>query len=132
MADHEGTVVIGNANAHEDKNLTPSVILNPNKDSPIMQEEIFGPLLPVYTYKNIDEAIQFINELDKPLAVYYYGNNSTKNKNLMRVKEETYSGAFLVNEAAMHFTSQYLPFGGVGASGYGRCHGFEGFKQCSN
>ena len=68
-----------------------------------MKEEIFGPLLPVYTYKNIDEAIQFVNKLDKPLAVYYFGKNSFRNKNLMRVKEETYSGAFLVNEVAMHF-----------------------------
>ena len=57
MADHEGTVVIGNPNVHEDKNLTPAVILNPSQDAPIMKEEIFGPLLPVYTYKNIDEAI---------------------------------------------------------------------------
>ena len=57
MADHEGTVVIGNKNAHEDKNLTPSVILLPNESSAVMREEIFGPILPVYTYKNIDEAI---------------------------------------------------------------------------
>ena len=97
-----------------------------------MQEEIFGPILPVFTYKNIDEAIQFINKKDKPLAVYYFGKNSSSNKNLMRVKHETYSGAFLVNEIVMHFVNQYLPFGGVGASGYGRCHGHEGFKQCSN
>ena len=103
MEDHQGTVVIGNPNVHEDKNLTPAVILQPSKDSPIMKEEIFGPLLPVYTYKNIDEAIEFVNSLDKPLAVYYFGKNSFSNKNLMRVKEETTAGAFLVNEVAMHF-----------------------------
>lgn len=132
MADHEGSVVIGNPNIHEDKKLGPVVILNPNKESPVMQEEIFGPILPVFTYKDIDEAIQFVNSKDKPLAVYYYGKNSWSNKNMVRVKEETYSGAFLVNESAFHFLNQYAPFGGVGASGYGRCHGHEGFKQCSN
>ena len=57
MEDHQGAVVVGNPNAHEDKNLTPSVILNPSPEAPIMKEEIFGPLLPVFTYKNIDEAI---------------------------------------------------------------------------
>ena len=57
MEDHEGTVVVGNPNANEDKNLTPSVILNPSQEAPIMKDEIFGPLLPVFTYKNIDEAI---------------------------------------------------------------------------
>ena len=130
MEDHQGAVVIGNPNSYEDKNLTPSVILNPSPESAIMKEEIFGPLLPVFTYKNIDEAIQFINKMDKPLAVYYFGPMNGKNG--QRVKMETSSGAFLVNEATLQFINQYTPFGGVGASGYGRCHGFEGFKQCSN
>ena len=130
MEDHQGAVVIGNPNSYEDKNLTPSVILNPSPESAIMKEEIFGPLLPVFTYKNIDEAIQFVNKMDKPLAVYYFGPMNGKNG--QRVKMETSSGAFLVNEATLQFINQYTPFGGVGASGYGRCHGFEGFKQCSN
>lgn len=97
-----------------------------------MKEEIFGPILPVHTYKNIGEAIEFINKLDKPLAVYYFGKNSSSNSNLKRVKNETSSGAFLVNDIAIHFFNSDTPFGGVGASGYGRCHGREGFLQCSN
>jgi len=97
-----------------------------------MKEEIFGPILPVITFKNIGEAIDFINKIDKPLAVYYFGKNSCGNANMMRVKEETTSGAFLVNDAVIHFINAATPFGGVGGSGYGRCHGKEGFLQCSN
>ena len=82
--------------------------------------------------KNIQETIDFITKMDKPLAVYYFGKNSWSNKNLMRVKEETSSGAFVVNDIAIHFLNASTPFGGVGASGYGRCHGREGFMQCSN
>ena len=70
--------------------------------------------------------------MDKPLAVYYFGKNSWKNKSLMKLKEETSSGAFLVNDIAIHFLSASTPFGGVGGSGYGRCHGHQGFLECSN
>ena len=132
LADHGGTVIEGNANADIDKNLLPTVILNPSLDSDLMKEEIFGPILPVFTYKNIQEAITFVQNIDKPLAVYYFGKNSWSNKNMMRVKEETSSGAFLVNDIAIHFLNADTPFGGVGGSGYGRCHGKEGFLQCSN
>lgn len=125
-------MIVGNANADLDKNLTPTVILNPSLDSDVMKDEIFGPIFPVFTYKNIQEAIEFIQNIEKPLAVYYFGRNSWSNKNLMRLKEETSSGAFLVNDIAVHFLSGDMPFGGVGASGYGRCHGREGFLQCSN
>lgn len=125
-------MIKGNANAHIDKKLQPTLILNPSLDSGIMKEEIFGPLLPVFTVKNIQESIDFISKLDKPLAIYYFGKNSWSNKNLMRIKEETTSGAFLVNDIAVHFLNGATPFGGVGASGYGRCHGKEGFLQCSN
>lgn len=73
LRDHRGNVVIGNANAYEDKNLTPTVILNPAKDSAVMMEEIFGPILPVYPYGSFDEVIKMINEGEKPLALYYFG-----------------------------------------------------------
>ena len=132
LADHGGTVIVGNSNASVDKKLQPTVVLNPSLESDLMKEEIFGPILPVFTYKNIDEAITFIKKLDKPLAVYYFGKNSWGNPNLMKLKNETSSGAFLVNDMAVHFLNADTPFGGVGASGYGRCHGKEGFLQCSN
>ncbi len=132
LADHGGTMIVGNPNAPADNNIMPSVILNPLLDSALMKDEIFGPILPVFTYKNIGEAIEFVNKLEKPLAVYYFGRNSWSNPNLMRVKEETSSGAFLVNDIAVHFLNADTPFGGVGGSGYGRCHGKEGFLQSSN
>ena len=70
--------------------------------------------------------------MDKPLGIYYFGKNSSGNKNLMKLKNETSSGAFLVNEVALHYLNAGSPFGGVGKSGYGRCHGKEGYIQCSN
>lgn len=73
MKDHQGNVVMGNPNAHADSNLTPTVILDPSPDSPLMQSEIFGPILPIITYQKIEEAIAFINKKDKPLVIYYFG-----------------------------------------------------------
>ena len=132
MADHKGSVIMGNATAHEDGNLTPTVILNPAEDCPLMAEETFGPILSVFHYKKFDEAIKLINSKPKPLAVYYFGINSNKNENMMRLLQETSSGAFVVNECVKQMFNQDLPFGGVGDSGYGRLHGKEGFNGCSN
>ena len=79
FADHGGEVVVGNANAHNDLNLQPSVILKPNLDSRLMKEEIFGPILPVFVYKDFDEVIKFITSRDKPLASYFFGDVKTAN-----------------------------------------------------
>lgn len=95
-----------------------------------MKDEIFGPILPVVSYQTIDDAIKFINAGDKPLAVYYFGSILGKNRD--RLEKETSSGAFVTNETVFQIANSYLPFGGVGASGYGRYHGYEGFKQFSN
>lgn len=73
-------------------------MLNPALDSSLMSQETFGPILNVLTYKNMDEAIKVINSKPKPLAVYYFGTNSNKNENLMRLMRETSSGAFAVND----------------------------------
>lgn len=124
---HQGTVVIGNPDAEF---LQPTVVLNPSRESDLMKDEIFGPILPVVSYQTIDEAIKFINAGDKPLAVYYFG--STFGKNRERLEKETSSGALVTNDTVFQIANSYLPFGGVGASGYGRYHGYEGFKQFSN
>jgi len=127
LKDTGGTIVIGNANAPEDGNLRPTVIDNPSVDAPVMKEEIFGPILPVFTFSKIDEAIAFINERDKPLVIYYFGKVLLNaNKDLLIKK--TSSGGFCMNDTLFHLLNSDLPFGGVGASGYGRYHGFEGFK----
>lgn len=97
LRDHKGHVVIGNPNAHEDHNLTPTVILNPARDSDVMRDEIFGPILPVYPYTTFDEVVKTINEGEKPLAIYYYGPNNSSN--FKRLERETSSGALVGNDA---------------------------------
>lgn len=92
LEDHQGTVIYGNEKAHEDKNLIPTIILNPSMDSELMKGEVFGPILPVFTYKDIDEAIEIIKQGDKPLSVYYFGANTSRNKNLQKVRQQTSSG----------------------------------------
>jgi aldehyde dehydrogenase (NAD+) len=77
--DHSGRVVIGNENAHEDGRLVPTVIIEANKESAVMKDEIFGPILPVYPYSDFDEVIKHINSNPKPLCMYYFGNASSKN-----------------------------------------------------
>jgi aldehyde dehydrogenase (NAD+) len=132
MEDHKGQVVYGNANAHVDKNLTPTVVLSPAPDSPMMMGEIFGPILPVVPVANMEEAVAYIRGKDKPLAAYYFGSNSSSNKNLKLCKEGVTAGAFVVNEIGMQMANSDLPFGGVGPSGSGRYHGRKGFESCSN
>ena len=99
--EHKGKVIYGNANAFVDRKLTPTIVVNPDLNSGMMVDEIFGPIMPVVTFKRIDEAIELINSKSKPLAVYYYGKNSTDNDSLIKVKTGTYSGAFLVNDCTL-------------------------------
>ncbi|ADV35005.1 aldehyde dehydrogenase family protein [Mycoplasmopsis fermentans] len=95
----------------------------------IMQEEIFGPLLPIIPYDNLDDLLVKFKSLPKPLAAYLF----TKDKKIIKLfKEQVTSGALVINDTIMHIANSNLPFGGVGDSGYGRSHGFEGFKAMSN
>lgn len=131
FGDHGGEVRIGNPNTFSDRNLKPSLILNPSKSCKMMQEEIFGPLFPMMTYKNLDEALDYITtEHDKPLVVYYFGKKN--GTNMMNVRDNTSSGTFVVNETIYQILNTDLPFGGVGGSGYGRTHGLQGFESFSN
>jgi hypothetical protein len=97
----------------------------------MMKEEIFGPILPVFKFSKIDEAIDRINRGDKPLVLYYFGS-VWNNKNKDRVEHETSSGGMVVNDCLVHLLNPDLPFGGVGFSGYGKYHGEAGFKCFSN
>lgn len=96
-------------------NLQPSVILNPRKDCKMMTDEIFGPILPMITYTNFNEVIEFITSRDKPLASYFFGD--VKSKNFKTFENEVSTGAINTNDVVMQVGSKYLPFGGVGASG---------------
>jgi aldehyde dehydrogenase (NAD+) len=95
----------------------------------LSKDEIFGPILYTAPYSNIEECIEYINSKDKPLALYYFGSNS-ENKKL--IEKRTSSGGFVCNESVLHFTSHYLPFGGVGKSGMSAYHGKFGFDNLSH
>jgi coniferyl-aldehyde dehydrogenase len=106
-----------------------TIVTNVTDDMQIMQEEIFGPLLPIKEYKDIDEAIGYINERPRPLALYIYSFD----KHIQhKILQETITGGVCINDAAFHVAIDDLPFGGVGASGMGNCHGEEGFIRFSH
>ena len=107
----------------------PALILEASDDMQVMQEEIFGPLLPVRVYEQIGAAIADINARPRPLALYYFGRDRAEEN---RVLTHTISGGVTVNDVAMHFLAEELPFGGVGASGMGAYHGEHGFQRFSH
>ena len=109
--------------------IPPTIILNPTEDMQVMQEEIFGPVLPVKTYKDVSETVDYINSKDRPLGLYYFGED-TKEKDF--VLDNTTSGGVTVNDVISHITMEDLPFGGVGPSGMGSYHGYDGFKEFSH
>lgn len=124
---HGGKVILGGQVNLKDRYVAPTLIDSPKTDSKLMKDEIFGPILPIFEFENIDTVIEFINKRDKPLALYYYGSGSSPS--YKKVRELTSSGALLLNESLIHFAHAFLPFGGVGASGMGYVHGHQGFKE---
>ncbi len=114
-------------NDHE--KIAPTLIINPPSDSPVMEEEIFGPLLPILPYTDLDEAITRINQGDRPLALYWFGSDDS---HCARIISETHAGGMTVNDTLLHFAQENLPFGGVGASGIGQLHGQAGFDRFSH
>ncbi len=109
--------------------LPPTLVLNVSDEMNIMKEEIFGPVLPVMTYRNIDEAIKYINDHPRPLALYYFGDD---NANRQKVMTRTTSGNLTINTTILHYVIEDLPFGGIGPSGMGSYHGIEGFRSMSH
>jgi coniferyl-aldehyde dehydrogenase len=105
------------------------LIRNPTPDMRVMQEEIFGPILPVFGYATIDDAIAYVNKQPRPLALYYFGEDPAEQR---RVLDHTVSGGVTINDVIYHGVTEDLPFGGVGASGMGSYHGFDGFKTFSH
>lgn len=110
-----GTVICGGKVNRETKHIEPTIILKPDLDSKLMTEEIFGPIMPVFPFKDISEPIKFINARDKPLAVYYFGQSNSPNAR--QLAWTTSSGAFVVNEVLTQMNNHSLGFGGVGKSG---------------
>jgi coniferyl-aldehyde dehydrogenase len=106
------------------RKLAPVLVLDPTEEMVVMQEEIFGPILPVRTYEKLDDAIAYVNDHPRPLALYYFGHSQAATD---RVLSETISGGVTVNETMLHFGQEDLPFGGIGPSGMGHYHAREGF-----
>ena len=124
-----GTVVVGGATDKATRFIEPTVLDKINLQSPLMNEEIFGPLLPIIPCATIDEAISFINDREKPLALYVFSNNSA---NVDRLTAATSAGGVTVNDCLMHAGVSTLPFGGVGESGMGAYHGKLTFEMFSH
>lgn len=111
-----------------DRYISPTLIDEIQPDFPIMQEEIFGPILPVMIFDHIDQAVSYINAHEKPLAFYYFG----KNRQAKEVLAKTTSGGGCINDTLIHIANHQLPFGGVGNSGLGKYHGHGSFLAFSN
>ena len=109
--------------------ILPTIIVEPSDDMKVMQEEIFGPILPVKSYKQVDDAIGYVNDHDRPLGLYYFGDNKSEEN---RVVNSTTSGGVTVNDVITHIMQDDAPFGGIGPSGTGAYHGFEGFVNFSH
>jgi coniferyl-aldehyde dehydrogenase len=109
--------------------IPPTLVIDPDDSLQVMQDEIFGPVLPVKGYANVDETIDYINHKPRPLGLYYFGQDRAEEG---RILSRTTSGGVTVNDVVMHVAQEDLPFGGVGPSGMGAYHGHDGFKTFSH
>ena len=125
----DGKVIIGGQTDREGLYISPSVIENVPENASLMNEEIFGPILPILEFNNVSEAIDLINKKPKPLALYIFSRDKGFQQ---RIISETSSGGVCINDTIVHLTAPNLPFGGVGNSGFGRYHGKAGFDTFSN
>ncbi|GLR63108.1 coniferyl aldehyde dehydrogenase [Marinospirillum insulare] len=113
----------------DQRRLPLTLLLNVTDEMQVMQEEIFGPILPIITYKTFDEALDYIRQRPKPLAVYYFGYNPVEQQ---QVLQTLHAGGVCLNDTLLQVAQEDLPFGGVGASGMGHYHGYEGFLTFSH
>mmetsp|Transcript_25562 Transcript_25562/g.41960 ORF Transcript_25562/g.41960 Transcript_25562/m.41960 type:complete len:536 (-) Transcript_25562:311-1918(-) len=120
---------MGGRTDHSSKYFEPTLLSNVDPNSIAMQDEIFGPILPLVTFQSIDEVITRINSKEKPLAMYIYSSDDANCKHLI---DGTRAGATCINQSMLHFGNDNLPFGGINHSGIGKSHGIYGFKEFSN
>lgn len=111
------------------RKMAPTIVVGATDDMQVMQDEIFGPILPIVTYNSLDEAIAYINARPRPLALYYFDRDGDRVEHML---QRTTSGGVCINETVMHFAQDNLPFGGVGPSGMGAYHGKHGFDAFSH
>ena len=123
---NNGTIYHGGQYNNEERYLSPTILTDVSPKAPVMQEEIFGPIFPVLTFKQIEEVTEFVTNREKPLALYYFGK---KGDYILR---HTISGGTCINDVIMHIVNGNMPFGGVGNSGMGSYHGKESFMTFSH
>ena len=124
----QGKVLVGGRTDAAERYIEPTLLAEVDPAAPVMQEEIFGPVLPMRTFERIDEAVEFVTGREKPLALYYFGPEAAGREVLRR----TSSGGACLNDTIMHIANDQLPFGGVGNSGMGHYHGRESFEAFSH
>jgi coniferyl-aldehyde dehydrogenase len=110
------------------RKMPPCLVLDPNDEMEVMQDEIFGPVLPIKAYDDLDEVIDYINSHERPLALYLYSNDKATQDKIIH---STLSGGVCLNECMLHVAQHDMPFGGIGNSGMGHYHGKEGFIEFS-
>lgn len=122
-------IAIGGKFNENDRMIFPTILTNVSPDEPVMQEEIFGPILVIVNVEGVDEAIDFINSREKPLALYIFSKNKSIQK---RILKQTSAGGVCINDTVTHISTENLPFGGVGESGTGSYHGERNFLTFSH
>ncbi|MCS6967251.1 MAG: aldehyde dehydrogenase family protein [Bernardetiaceae bacterium] len=127
--DKGAQIAVGGNTIAQERFIEPTILKQVTPDMKIMQEEIFGPVLPVLAYDQLSKAIEWINGLAKPLALYIF---SKKKEHINRILQETSAGGTCINDCIVHLVNNQLPFGGVNHSGIGKTHGFYGFEAFSN
>jgi len=127
-ATSKGALLIPLFEQGQGRRMPHSLLLNVTDEMTVMQDEIFGPLLPIVPYQDIDQAFAYINQRPRPLALYYFGYDKREQN---RVLHETHSGGVCLNDTLLHVAQDDMPFGGIGPSGMGHYHGHEGFLTFS-
>ncbi|UFP99937.1 coniferyl aldehyde dehydrogenase [Pseudomonas fitomaticsae] len=127
-ATSKGALLIPLFDQGQGRRMPHSLLLNVSDEMTVMQDEIFGPLLPIVPYQDLDQAFAYINQRPRPLALYYFGYDKREQK---RVLSETHSGGVCLNDTLLHVAQDDMPFGGIGPSGMGHYHGHEGFLTFS-
>ena len=127
-ATSKGALLIPLFEQGQGRRMPHSLLLNVTDEMTVMQDEIFGPLLPIVPYQDLDQAFAYINQRPRPLALYYFGYDKREQN---RVLHETHSGGVCLNDTLLHVAQDDMPFGGIGPSGMGHYHGHEGFLSFS-
>ncbi len=127
-AENKGAEIMLGGKFNNDRHFAPTILTNVNFDMKIMQEEIFGPILPILPYREIEEIPELVHKNEQPLALYIF---SSKKNFERKILNEIQSGGVTINDTVVHFANENLPFGGIGKSGIGNAHGFYGFKTFS-